>query len=1150
MPDTILMVEEGDTLDRLRAMPDGFVDAVVTDPPYGLSEHTPEEVNACLSAWVRGEPYDPSRGKGKKNCATHVMRSLLRRNAKSADTEAGDEFVTLPITLDSGFASVLFPVKLDHQPVRREEEVDHNNGTGELEQNLSTELDGVLAQPFCDQILDLRVTEGASCDGPCTCYTKISQTEFRVRVRLSHDTFRQTEPSADVVAGARAEDVAVLAFDLSRRSVTLLSTDGTGEVDTCFLLCSAHGVGTSAGTGGLPPVAKAGSVSGVAPAALRARSFNLRTHLGLLDFFGSPRVAKSGMMGKTWDAWVPGPECWREVYRVLKPGGHALVFAGSRTSDLMGIALRLAGFEIRDGLQWWYGCLDDQTEALTRRGWVKHTDLTTSDEVMQWDPQTGGLSWVHPSDVLVYPYDGDLVTVTNRHTRQVLTPNHRVLAKIRRHHRHAAPTWFEAVGAREVAERPTSWTVDLPLAGVLPGAVDVDRNLAYIVGWWLTDAWPHGDGKACMFSQCKPATLAKLRAALAPHPHSEYTKRPKLPQHAEEHAFYVTGDVAEYLRREHPQRKLTWTMLDWFLNARQRLIDGLLDGDGSSRTDDKSAAFWSQDAERRDIFVALCLSVGWRAYADAKKGVVYVNRNTATTQVQGKHKTQPVRYRGDVWCVRVPTGAFVVRRAGRPFITGNSGFPKSMDVSKAIDKANGDTLAWRTFSAAYAEAVATSTLTHADIDRALGVKSSSCYWARSDHRGGMPPRHHWNKVRDLLNLSPTFETLYAEAEREVLRTQAGKGKSRGVFGDFTEGEYAITAPATDAAKKWAGYGTALKPAHEPIIVARKPFAGTVAENVLAHGTGALNIDACRVATGSETPPSVLRRQHAAPKESVGATGWTTPARPASYSEQKPGEQLGRWPANVVLSHAEDCVVVGKRRFRGSGSGAVKQATAAGHQGNALGAESRPEGTQMVSHVDADGLETMELWACVPGCPVRALDDQSGDRKGSPKSWKRGEADQFSGRVYTSSRGDETMQGYGDTGGASRFFYVSKASRRDRNTCVDGVHRAGVSNAHPTVKPIELMRWLVRLVTPLGGMLLDPFAGSGTTGVAAALEGFHFIGIEGEADHCLIMRRRFLQSPLVEVTQGQQEQTDGQPSNEAVDPNGVPDGATGGGDGPA
>ncbi|MBK6942481.1 MAG: site-specific DNA-methyltransferase [Planctomycetes bacterium] len=205
---------------------------------------------------------------------------------------------------------------------------------------------------------------------------------------------------------------------------------------------------------------------------------------------------------------------------------------------------------------------------------------------------------------------------------------------------------------------------------------------------------------------------------------------------------------------------------------------------------------------------------------------------------------------------------------------------------------------------------------------------------------------------------------------------------------------------------------------------------------------------------------------------------------------------------------------------------------------------------MLSHVDADGLETMERWACVPGCPVRVLDDQSGERKGSPKAWKRGEADQFSGRVYTSARGEETMQGYGDTGGASRFFYTAKASRRDRNTCVDGVHRAGVSNAHPTVKPIELMRWLVRLVTPPSGLVLDPFNGSGTTGVSAALEGFHYIGIEGEAENCQITRRRFLQAPLVEAPQGQQEQTDGQPSNEAVDPSGVPDGDTGGGDGPA
>src|SRR5699024_3314859 len=189
-----------------------------------------------------------------------------------------------------------------------------------------------------------------------------------------------------------------------------------------------------------------------------------------------------------------------------------------------------------------------------------------------------------------------------------------------------------------------------------------------------------------------------------------------------------------------------------------------------------------------------------------------------------------------------------------------SGFPKSHDIGKAIDKYNGNPLAFREFAAAYREAVAKSGLTHSAIDKALGIKSSSCYWARDDHRGGMPPRHHWEKVRDLVYIPEELERLYDEAEREVVgRTKGAQAESTGRYGawgnDSGDGisEYNITAPATSEAKQWDGWGTALKPAIEPIILARKPLDGTVAGNVLAHGVGGLNIDACRVPSDVPIP---------------------------------------------------------------------------------------------------------------------------------------------------------------------------------------------------------------------------------------------------------------------------------------------------------
>ncbi len=229
-----------------------------------------------------------------------------------------------------------------------------------------------------------------------------------------------------------------------------------------------------------------------------------------------------------------------------------------------------------------------------------------------------------------------------------------------------------------------------------------------------------------------------------------------------------------------------------------------------------------------------------------------------------------------------------------------------------------------------------------------------------------------------------------------------------------------------------GRGTALKPAHEPIVVARKPLArgATVAANVLAHGMGALNIDACRVETDDDRsrPPRT-------PNEIFGGGRGTNLTASAS-------DPAGRWPTNVVL----DDVAAAELDEQ---SGTTKS-----------GVQTKPAG------------------------------------KGGPDSTLPGEA----------PGGPQ----YGDSGGASRFFpvfrYQAKAPTRERPK-VDGV-------AHPTVKPLELMRWLVRLVTPVDGIVLEPFAGSGTTVEAAVLEGMRCIGIEREATYGPLIAERMARAGLV------------------------------------
>jgi site-specific DNA-methyltransferase (adenine-specific) len=272
----------------------------------------------------------------------------------------------------------------------------------------------------------------------------------------------------------------------------------------------------------------------------------------------------------------------------------------------------------------------------------------------------------------------------------------------------------------------------------------------------------------------------------------------------------------------------------------------------------------------------------------------------------------------------------------------------------------------------------------------------------------------------------------AGAEREVLGYKPG-GDFRNALDDGRDKEKRkewieqaknspITAPATEAARQWHGWGTALKPALEPITFARKPLVGTVAENVLAHGTGALNVDGCRVVRDTDD-----------------VSGWSQSGSKASenramsggnYARDAKPDAEGRWPANLIHDGSEEVVTLFP--MTESGSRRAGKHRVAGGQGR-----------------------------------------------------------------YGEFAVGELPEIVGDSGSAARFFYCAKASKADR----------GDDNNHPTVKPTDLMRYLCRLVTPPGGTVLDPFAGSGSTGKAAALEGFRFIGIEREAEYVEIARAR-------------------------------------------
>jgi site-specific DNA-methyltransferase (adenine-specific) len=395
-----------------------------------------------------------------------------------------------------------------------------------------------------------------------------------------------------------------------------------------------------------------------------------------------------------------------------------------------------------------------------------------------------------------------------------------------------------------------------------------------------------------------------------------------------------------------------------------------------------------------------------------------------------------------------------------------SGFPKSLDVSKAIDKAAG-------------------------AEREMRINER---WAERYPNGPGG------------NLSGNGRSAhYGQAKR------------------VADGPLLTSAPATDAARTWAGWGTALKPAHEPIVLARKPLNGTVAANVLEHGVGALNIDATRIGnTGGTTKGD--------PPKGKSNGVWNNGLNGAC--EIVP-IAAGRWPANLTLTHHHECI---PRRVTADTYGEDEHGVSGFASGYTPGHNTR-------------NTTTVTVWDCHPECPARILDTQSGHLHGSGNKSDQGsgKGNDYNASSYKVSYKGQAARDHGDSGGASRFFtqtawdhagdvasfhYVAKPSKRERNAGLDHLddqhwrgnygdgiqdgrphtspdykYESTTKNTHPTVKPVALLRHLARLTTPRGGVILDPFLGSGTTAVAATLEQCNWIGVELTADYIPIIQGR-------------------------------------------
>ena len=810
-------------------------------------------------------------------------------------------------------------------------------------------------------------------------------------------------------------------------------------------------------------------------------------------------------MGKKWDYDVPSVEIWAECLRVLKPGGHLLAFAGTRTQHRMAVRIEDAGFEIRDMIAWVYGCLDEATEVATESGVMPYHKTRIGDLVLCYDVEHGEYTYQPILEVVEYDYSDTAYRLVGDFGEQVVSRNHRVIVEC---------GGSEAFNLAETlgAEARVPFLESLPaLQHALHDAQqnagrtkqDVQQGVCKHTDWaceYRDNPIGEPQGQNDQVLGLRGGSLEAERLA-SENPYADVqpgmqrgdSRRP-MGNSRTQGSGELVGRVGGGAEGTHDGRD-------------ESVMEGRLDVPESERCvcgpADQVCAL-PRSAAGNGSVGRLCDGApqrggagDWSA-ADAggvcaphqprcdgqqpnEPHAVRDERTAQGVRAWGGHRSAVVRvvpfhYTGKVWCLRVPTGAFVAVRNGVAFPTGNSGFPKSLDVSKQIDKAAG-------------------------------------------------------AEREVVGEDP-----------QAARRNKNTSKFSGCYGSIEDKPSCpLTAPATEAARQWQGWGTALKPAHEPIVVARKPLIGTVAANVLAHGTGALNIDGCRVGTDD----GVDRSRHPRTPNTILGGGAGTNLTSSPHNE------LGRWPANWIHNGSDE-VLAGFPDSNGSAARFFYCAKASRRDRNAgldghetviiersLTSESPKWGNadqQVVLQVDTEPSPPKVI--AVSGVSNKSAHEWSTLLFGSehtapclqgttciietPTSSTTGLTTlSYFQNLLTSA--NTQVANYETESGGSPAQTAAPGTLLLRTTSGLMASALGVEHAasptllkisaserrsdHPTVKPTDLMAYLCRLVTPPGGIVLDPFMGSGSTGKAALREGFRFIGIEKSPEYMAIAEAR-------------------------------------------
>jgi len=572
-----------------------------------------------------------------------------------------------------------------------------------------------------------------------------------------------------------------------------------------------------------------------------ATGFQRSVYAGLYDL--SPK----GMLA--FQLWYM--EIMQECLRVLKPGAHLLSFGGTRTYHRMVVAIEDAGFEIRDSISWLYGCLSEDTEILTINGWERYNKNIASNPVLCYIVGEDKFQFDKPTKTFCYENKYPAYRIKSDSTDQLVSRNHRCIIE-----RDGRKVFAYAETLKRQEDVPFLESLrDLPetISNAYEGTSVKKSDLLAIVqrqenitikkreGNWKAGAMDKN--KVCLLQEegrdtqvpkeAKSKNLLLRPLSIKARLRSE-SYSSQIRQNGEE----ISGNGFTRRKESGVERWSNLFQNAWKLCRREicALPEGVFAYGSKGRICDGAPVNFSEAVG------ALPVADGSRSSQRPQSGE---QRSEQSNSFQNEQRTQTIRrtratvtevaYAGKVWCVEVPSGAFVGRRNGKIFLTGNSGFPKSLDVSKALD-------------------------------REAGVKRTKT------------------------------------GERVMWGNNAGKGHG-GFSGNDYEGNSGnkktvdITEATTDGAKKYDGWGTALKPAVELICLARKPLSeSTIAQNVLKHRTGGLNIDGCRISYDGETPNMGGRTTAKMGGEGY---GFKVEGRPEEANTQ------GRWPANLIIDGSKE-----------------------------------------------------------------------------------------------------------------------------------------------------------------------------------------------------------------------------------------------------